>query len=91
MGQLTLSRGPTRVEVRFLAQKATIPNNRVSFYIYKHHTGNKYIVLSCYVACLKIYSLFCRLKINHMTENGNMHLFLAQSVVRSQTAMTERL
>jgi hypothetical protein len=26
-----------------------------------------------------------------MTENGNMHLFLTQSVVRSQTALTERL
>jgi hypothetical protein len=37
------------------------------------------------VLCALIYSLLCRLNINHVMDNWNMHLFLAPYAVRWQT------
>ncbi len=58
-------------------------------YFYTYNTTHAKSIM-CVLAVLhvyKIYSLLCRLKINQVTENRNMYLFLAQWFVRSRTVL----
>ncbi len=90
-GKLTLSMGPANAEVRFFIERATIPSKRVSFFplINTTHAINIMYMLVVLHVFKKIYSLLCRLKINHMTENQNM-FFLGSMVctVANRCSMT---
>jgi hypothetical protein len=91
-GQLTLSMGPARVEIHFFVQRATIPSKRVIFFTFIQITyANNIVYMLAMLYVVKIYSLLCRLKINHLTEIWNMRLFLAQWFVRLRTAMYLRI
>jgi hypothetical protein len=79
-GQLTLSMGPARVEVASL-YKEPLFQVRDYFFIFAFISATHAII--CLLGCMiktTAYSLLYRLKINHVTENRNMHLFLAQWV-----------
>ncbi len=90
--ELTRSMGQASVEVRSFVQKPPVQVRRLSFYIYKHHTCNNIMYLLAILYILRnIYSLFCRLKINHMMEIWNMRLFFAKWTVWLQTRTTSSM
>jgi hypothetical protein len=89
MGQLTLSIGQARAEFRFLVQRASIPSKRVVFTFVNTTNMHFNIIYACYTLNLKIQNpLSSSLKINHVMENWNMHLFLAHWTERLQTLHT---
>jgi hypothetical protein len=80
-GQLTLSMGPARMEYAS-SYKEPLFQVRDYFFIFAFISATHAII--CLLGCMiktTAYSLLYKLKINHVTENRNMHLFLAQWVV----------
>jgi hypothetical protein len=90
MELLTLSVGPTKVEVRSHVQGATIPNKRVTntLKINKWHACREQNKM-CFIYKEK-YILSPALKINHVMEKRNMRLFLAQWTVWFQLYLSTK-
>ncbi len=74
--RFTLSMGPARTEVYSNEQIATILSKGFfhTLNLQKHHTWG--CILYTILFLEQIHSLLCRLKINHVTKNWNMRLFL---------------
>jgi hypothetical protein len=86
-GQLTLSMGPARAEVRSYVQRAFPSKKGIHTLNINHKITHVTILIFCIMLCAKkkIHSLLCRLKINHRTENENTCLFLTHGTVQLQT------
>jgi hypothetical protein len=81
MRQLNFRRGPARMGIRNHVQRAAILRKGFS-------SSKQFIIhlntLTCNICVRFIKKIFllCRFKINHMWEDQNMHLFLAQLSVQ---------
>jgi hypothetical protein len=85
MGHLTLGKRTARTGIHNYIQGATIPSKGFFFYINKlQNLMQRYNVYVQYIVKRK-YSFLHRLKINRVTEDRDMHLFLAQWSVQLQT------
>jgi hypothetical protein len=84
IGELTLGKRPARIGIRNYVQGATIPSKDFLFCINKlQYQIQHYNVYVQYKR--KILLPICRLKINHVTKERNIRLFLAQWSVQLRT------
>jgi hypothetical protein len=85
MGQLTMGKSPARMGIRNHVWRAAIPSNR--FLAEVIHDTARHIICNINVRYEKKIFLLCRLKINHLSEERNMLLFLAQWSLRLRTGI----
>ncbi len=78
--------GPARANVCSFIRRATIPSQRVIFIINIYKNTLATILYECYHIMHKNTFSLLQVKINHMTEIWNMHLFLAQWTVQLRTS-----